>query len=868
VQVYEVGESEGRTFVAMELVEGETLDLWIHRHPRPSWRECIEVFLGVGEGLAAAHGQGLIHRDFKPSNAIIDRSGRPRVLDFGLARRVDGGDDEPVVDEAPAEGRPELEVALTRTGAVLGTPAYMPPEQMLGGSASPRCDQFSFCVALYEALYGERPFEGLTTRLLLEAVRAGRLRAAPRGSRVPAAVRSIVARGLSFEPDARWPSMDALLERLRRRLVPRGRRLAVVGSLVVATSVGAALGVERYARWAHHCRGAEGELVGVWDEERRARVEDALLATRLPFAEDAWSRVEAELDDYSATWVQEHVDACEAATVRGEQGEDQMALRMACLGDRKHALAATVSVLAEADSQVTERAVELVSALPSLERCAEVERLATLDQRVPPPEDPAVADEVEALRGRLSGAKARWSAGRYEEARAEADAVRERAEALGYEPLLAEATLERGFARLRLGELDDAEHDLREAYASATRLDHPLVAGRAVAALVVLAGQLRSEHERGLQWGTTALALVQGPAAEPGAEARTLDAIGTVMAEKGELDRALEHHQRALALRERDGADELDLADSYLNIGIVQLEQGAVEEASGSFRRSAQLVERMLGPRHPTLAASLTNLGIALRRQGQPELALEQLRRAASIWEDAVGPDHLDTALVLNNIGLVLTELGRLDEALDHHRRAEAVFVRMLGPRHPNVAASLDNIGLIHTLRGEYEQAIASHQRALEIREEAFGPRHYAVGQLLLDLATALSAAGREQEARSSLQRACSILEEALGPEHSSLAQCLGALAEVELALGDAASARGHAERALAIREPGPGSGAGHEHLRFVLARALWDDPASRDRARALAQQARDGELARGAEGQEALAEIEAWLAREGEPPG
>jgi serine/threonine protein kinase len=152
-----------------------------------------------------------VHRDFKPGNAIIDDEGRPRVLDFGLARKADEGDDPPSIIERvrtdPHQAVP-LDESLTKTGAVLGTPAYMPPEQMMGREADARSDQFSFCVSLYEALYGERPLQGSTMAALMVAVRSGKVEPAPKGSKVPAKLRAVLLRGLAVEPAQRWTSMN------------------------------------------------------------------------------------------------------------------------------------------------------------------------------------------------------------------------------------------------------------------------------------------------------------------------------------------------------------------------------------------------------------------------------------------------------------------------------------------------------------------------------------------------------------------------------------------------------------------------------------------------------------------------------------
>ncbi|MCA9712643.1 MAG: serine/threonine protein kinase, partial [Myxococcales bacterium] len=234
VQVYEVGEAEGQLFVAMELVKGQTLRQWQSSGGSPrEWKECVEVYLQAGRGLAAAHAKGLVHRDFKPGNAILDKEGRTRVLDFGLARRGDEDDLDLDTGGVPSQiqrARTEPELAapldqsLTKTGAVLGTLPYMPPEQMDGREVDARSDQFSFCVALYEAVYGERPFAGESLFSLITAMRQGEVRPPPRGSSVPAALRRVLLRGLAVEPGERWPAMNDLLTELEELVEPRARR--------------------------------------------------------------------------------------------------------------------------------------------------------------------------------------------------------------------------------------------------------------------------------------------------------------------------------------------------------------------------------------------------------------------------------------------------------------------------------------------------------------------------------------------------------------------------------------------------------------------------------------------------------------------
>ena len=240
--VHEVDVHEGHTYLAMEYVDGQTLGQWLEERPRP-YKEILAAFVEAGEGLAAAHASEIVHRDFKPANVMVAKDGRIVVLDFGLARsaRVDAVEDPDALEAllAPPEDSSELSYDLTMTGTFLGTPAYMSPEQYLGIPATAASDQFSFCVALYEAVYGERPFPANSIAELSRAVTLGP-RPSPRGN-VPRRLRRAILRGLAARAEQRWPSMTALLDELRRVLRPRRGLALVAGAAIVGTaSLGAA----------------------------------------------------------------------------------------------------------------------------------------------------------------------------------------------------------------------------------------------------------------------------------------------------------------------------------------------------------------------------------------------------------------------------------------------------------------------------------------------------------------------------------------------------------------------------------------------------------------------------------------------------
>jgi tRNA A-37 threonylcarbamoyl transferase component Bud32 len=243
VTVHAVGEHQGRVFVAMELVHGETLRDWIETE-RPL-EDIARVFLQAGQGLAAAHAAGLVHRDFKPDNVIVaDRTEEGegygvRVVDFGLAR--EGGPVDPAAVEASAE-------PITRTGDLGGTFGYMAYEQLCGGQLDARSDVFSFCVSLYEALHGPRPIVADTIEQMTQALRDGAPPDLPWRRDVPARLISIVEAGLSADPRKRPQSLAPLIAQLRRILAPPRGRFAGPAVAVAVVLVGLGVGVGLYSQ--------------------------------------------------------------------------------------------------------------------------------------------------------------------------------------------------------------------------------------------------------------------------------------------------------------------------------------------------------------------------------------------------------------------------------------------------------------------------------------------------------------------------------------------------------------------------------------------------------------------------------------------
>ncbi len=276
IHVYEVGTWEGQVFVAMEFVDGWTLSQFQYRNVS-TWQDLLELYKAAGRGLAAAHRGGLVHRDFKPDNVLVTRRGDVRVIDFGLARTI-LEDGEEGVAPAPKDLEDPGLIQLTRTGAVMGTPAYMAPEQHEGKPTDARTDQFAFCVALYEALYAQRPFAGETLAQLTVNVLEGNVTDAPPFIRVPAWIRRVLLKGLSVDPDRRYPDMEAMLRALDHDPA-RTRRAVIAGGSFVVASVVALLSWNAVER-SRAARLEAAQMRAAFDEERLLDAEARIQAAR------------------------------------------------------------------------------------------------------------------------------------------------------------------------------------------------------------------------------------------------------------------------------------------------------------------------------------------------------------------------------------------------------------------------------------------------------------------------------------------------------------------------------------------------------------------------------------------------------------
>ncbi|HVH99111.1 MAG TPA: serine/threonine-protein kinase, partial [Enhygromyxa sp.] len=319
VRVYDVGESNNELFVAMEYVEGQTLRAW--QQGQHDWRTILEVYLRAGEGLAAAHAAALVHGDFKPDNVLIGDDGRVLVSDFGVVQHLAEARAEPSVEpelrldtrELADDSIPQtmLDSTVEPAPLLVGTPAYMAPEQLVGGVPDARADQFGFCVALWEALVGERPFAGSTPAALREAIAAGP-REPARSARAPAQLLALLRRGLADRPGDRYDELASLLGHLRR-FASRRRRWALTGLSLAIVAVGVlGLGYGLLARPAsnqpHSCTLAELALPS-WPAQRE-RIAARLGQAAPALAPERTRELLAELDEFDREWTRARTQAC------------------------------------------------------------------------------------------------------------------------------------------------------------------------------------------------------------------------------------------------------------------------------------------------------------------------------------------------------------------------------------------------------------------------------------------------------------------------------------------------------------------------------------------------------------------------------
>jgi tetratricopeptide (TPR) repeat protein len=744
-----------------------------------------------------------VHRDFKSDNVLVGKDGSVRVSDFGLARLANTSAPPASITQSPAS----ITRSLTCTGTLLGTPAYMALEQLEGRDADARSDQFAFCVALYEALYGERPFAGDDLQSLARELAAGNVRPAPRGTRVPAHLREVLLRGLAKDPAVRFPAMEALLEALERDPA-RARRRWAGATLFVLAAIAAIVAVARLPQKAV-CGGAAEKLGGVWDPERRKIVHNAFLATGRPFAETAFTTTATLLDADALAWRAMHHDTCVATRVHGEQSEEVMELRMECLDRRREEVRALIDLFARADAPVVERAVQATQSLPGLDECTHADALR---QVVRPPTS-AARERVKALRAQLATTEAQLRAGRYDAGQKMAEAAVSDARALGYAPVLAEALYWLGDVQQRRGDAKTAAATLLAAATSAEAARDDLQRARALGLLVWVTAERLSRYVEAHHY----CALARAALSRAGGD-RVLETIidayeATALDNEGRYAEALALNERVLA-REQQlfDANDMRIGAIYHNLGELHYQRGEYDAAIASHQHALAIFRHSFGDQHPWTALALNGLGIDLSRKGDLRGAIAAWEQALHIREATLGRDHPEVAPTLDNLAWAFIRLHDLATAQALIERALTIHKRQSPDTRPQVSTEITAAELF-LFMGKLDTALAHAQHAL------------------------------------------SILDHLGEAEHPEAAEALTMMGRIRLAGHAAPEALKLLERAVSILDSHPGDPAVLARARFALGRALWD--LGRDRARALRLAADAREHVWPSE----RAEVETWLA-------
>ncbi len=796
IPIYDAGFfPDGSHYFAMRLVEGQTLDAALDE--TSTFEERMALVPSVRracEAVAFAHEQSVIHRDLKPANVLVGPFGETVVLDWGLAKRLE---EEEVEGESMSDGR-DIDQGMTRPGAVMGTPGYIAPEVRRGEPADARADVYSLGKILERLVADAGEHDG---REMLSDLRAVILRATAedRETRYLDAAQ-LCEDLLRFEAGQRVGARDYSVRSRVRRFARRHRSAIALSAGFVIVGVAAGIGVTAWMRAEPlaPCTGAQEALAGVWDDVRRAQVDQAFQGVPNPFAQNAWTRAERALDDYAQAWVAMHTAACEA-TASGAQSSAMLDRRMACLDGAATQLRATVDVLADADAKVVERADAIVEALQPISRCSD---MIALQAEVPLPE-PDDADEVDRAMTLLAKAGVLRQAARTEEAEQVLQEAAALLEGTGYPPVLTKLELSRAKLAFAQGDNEAADALLAEVMRRGTSMSQWDEVREALIWGMLVVGNRLMKPEQALRYRPMAQGLATG---EPAAEASFYYHLATVLRTAGQDAQAEDAAREALELRMRRG-DVLGESSVRRLLAAILMARGDPEAAERELRAALDVRIKRLGSDHPIVANTRSSLANALQGQGKLAEAEIEARAALEATRAALAPGHELIAAAHVALGNILADQGKDGEAEAQYRAALEAIEAKLGPNHPRAALIQNNLGNLLWSRGSGPEAEAAFRAAFEVFEKALGPDHPSTVTVRVGIGNALHLQGKLTQAEEQMRAVLKARSAILAPDDPKLGLAHTNLGGVLLSAERMAEAESEYRAGLTIIEAGMDSG-------------------------------------------------------------